>query len=367
MVLAGVAEGVVGVDCDGNTTFVNARAGELLGWESSALVGRDLHAVTHSRRPDGSPFPAEDCPVSQVLASGTSQRLLHGTFWRRDGHPLPVDWSVGAVTDHDGMHGAVVVFGDASQRQRTEKMKDDFVSVVSHELRTPLTSVTGALKLLEGGVGGPLEPRGAELVRLALRNGQRLARLVDDILDVERSASGGMTLARRRLSVAELVHAAAATVQGAAEARGVVVQVEPPPGDVWGDEHRLLQVLTNLLGNALRFSPDGSTVRLHGTRDGTGVTVRVSDQGIGIPADVVDRVFDRFWQAESGARRSTGGTGLGLAIAKNIVELHDGSITVDSTEGAGTTFSVWLPLRHQARRVPVERRGAPDTSKDEDG
>jgi PAS domain S-box-containing protein len=356
MVLEGVAEGVVGVDADGRVTFVNSVAAGMLGWPEHELLGVDLHATTHARHADGTPYPHEDCPVSEVLRTGRSQRHLFGSFWRQDGIAVPIDWSAGAVREDDEVVGAVVVFGDASHRLAMEQLKDDFTAVVSHELRTPLTSLKGALGLLENGAGGALPPGAGPLVDIALRNAKRLARLVDDILDVERSSKGGMPLSRRPLNVGELMRTASATVQGTAMTRGIDVAVESVDAVVWGDEHRLLQVLTNLLGNAMRFSPEGSCVSLHAERDDTAVRIGVTDQGVGIPAESLDRVFDRFWQMDGSTRRARGGTGLGLTIAKNIVEGHGGLISVDSQVGVGSTFTVCLPLRSQDRPVTVERR-----------
>ena len=357
MVLEGVAEGVVGVDREGRVTFVNAVASSMLGWPEHELLGTDLHATTHSRHADGSPYPDSECPVSEVLRTGRSQRHLFGSFWRQDGTLLPTDWSAGAVREDDEVVGAVVVFGDASRRLAMEQLKDDFTAVVSHELRTPLTSLKGALGLLSNGAGGPMAPAAQPLVDIALRNATRLSRLVDDILDVEKSAKGGMPLSRRPLNVADLMRTAAATVQGTALTRGIAVEWEPVDAVVWGDEHRLLQVLTNLLGNAMRFSAEGSRVRLDAGRDATAVRISVTDEGVGIPADSLARVFDRFWQVDGSPRRARGGTGLGLTIAKNIVEGHGGFISVDSEVGRGSTFTVCLPLRSQDRPVVVDRRG----------
>lgn len=358
MVLAGVAEGVVGVDRAGRVTFINAAGRALLGRHDDGWLGVDLHAVTHARALDGSVLPVETCPVTEVLATGVSRRMLHDTFWCHDGSPLPVDWSVGAVVDGEAVVGAVVVFGDASQRLQVERMKDEFTTVVSHELRTPLTSLKGALDLLGHGVGGQLQPEAQRLVEIGRRNANRLARLVDDILDVEKLARGGFPMTRRPLDIEELMHGAVATVQGMAAAKDIRLEVTPVEGIVWGDEHRLLQVLTNLLGNAMRFSPEGSRVRLHGERDASAVRIGVTDEGVGIPPESLERVFDRFWQVDASSRRASGGTGLGLAIAKNIVEAHGGFIRVESAVGEGSTFMVCLPLRSRDRPVTVDRRRA---------
>jgi len=356
MVLAGMAEGVVGVDGNGRVVSINPAASAMLEWQPKDLLGVDLHAVTHSRHSDGTPFPADLCPVSEVLRTGGTRHHLAGSFIRSDGTPFPADWSVGAVQDDNAVVGAVVVFDDASRRVQVDMMKEEFTAVVSHELRTPLTSLTGALELLASGVMGSVADEAKPLVDIALRNAQRLARLVNDILDLERSATGQMPLSRLPVHVGELMRAAAATVQGTAIATGIGLEIEPVVATVWGDEHRLIQVLTNLLGNALRFSRPGSSVRLHGDQDLEFVRVSVSDDGVGIPPESLDRVFDRFWQVDGSSRRQHGGSGLGLAIAKNIVEAHGGTLQVESEVGTGSTFTVALPLRSQKSPVRADRR-----------
>ena len=360
MVLAGVADGVVGVDAAGRVSFVNAAAEDLLGWTSRDILGADLHALTHARLPDGRVLAVDDCPVTDVLRAGTVHRGLRGTFWRHDGSPIPTDWSAGPVLDGDAVVGAVVVFGDASARLEVERLKDEFTSVVSHELRTPLTSLKAALELLAHGAAGPVPERVTGLLDIATRNAARLAHLVDDVLDVEKSARGSLVLHREPLEVEALMRSAAATVEGTAVAQGIDVVVEPATASIWGDAHRLVQVLTNLLGNAMRFSPAGSVVRLRGHGDDTAVHLEVVDEGVGIPADALDRVFDRFWQVDGSHRRAAGGTGLGLAIAKNIVEAHGGRITVDSEVGVGSTFTVHLPVRSRSVAVPDDRRRSPE-------
>lgn len=369
MVLDGVAEGVIGVDHVGVVTFVNGAAEQLLGWPQCALIGQDMHRAIHSRHADGRPYPRGDCPVSDTLSTGREHRLLREVFWRRNGTPLPVDWSAGAVVENGTVVGAVIVFEDATRRVEVDRIKDEFVSVVSHELRTPLTSLRGALDLLNAGLlGDDAGPDAQRLVTIAHTNAGRLARLVDDILDLERSTRGAMALSRDRIDVPWLVRAAVDTVQGTADANSVVVHQECGGGEVWGDDHRLVQVLTNLLGNAIRFSPPGGSVGIDCDSDDWGVRLSVTDEGVGIPDDVQDRVFERFWQVDASDTRSRSGTGLGLAIAKNIVESHGGYITLDSSLGVGTTFTVSLPQRRavtdgdddrafmQRLAVPADRR-----------
>ncbi len=347
MLLSSTAEGVIDVDEYGRIVFANTAAERITDWSARQLVGRDMHWTLHVRGTDGTPCARADCAVGQTLRSGRTQSSLHGTFWRRDGRPVPVDWSCGAVLEDERVVGAVVVFADATRRLEVERLKDDFVSTVSHELRTPLTSVLGALDLLASGLLSDVPPDAQRMIDIAHGNARRLGLLVDDILDVERSNRGRLDLNRQPVDLTGLMEAAAATVAGAAEAARVALIVEPfpvPDGHVWGDEHRLVQALTNLLGNAVRHSRAGGRVWLHGEADQEAVRLSVTDEGEGIADEVVDRVFDQFWQADASDRR-LGGTGLGLTIAKNIVEAHDGFVLADSLLGQGSTFTVALPLR----------------------
>lgn len=359
MVLEGVAEGIVGIDRDGVITFANGSAADLLGWPVHELVGKDLHGTLHTGHGGHESHPAMRCPVRDTLEKRRNHRLLRENFWRRDGAAVPVDWSTGAVGDEDEVLGAVVVFEDVTRRVEVERAKDEFVSVVSHELRTPLTALRGSLGLLLAGLlGEQAGPEARRLVEMAHSNALRLGRLVDDILDLDRSTRGDLPLVRRPVEVSQLMHSAVATVQGAAVAADVELAVSQGTavGTVWVDEYRLIQALTNLLGNAIRFAPPGSTVRLQGDGDDAGVRLSVIDEGPGIPEQAHARIFERFWQVDAGDSRARGGSGLGLAIAKNIVEAHGGCILLDSRVGEGSTFTVSVPRRADQLAVDVERR-----------
>ncbi len=312
--------------------------------------------MVHYKRPDGSAYPIEKCPVTDVLRTGKMRNNITETYFHRDGSPLTMDWSVGAVERADGTRGAAVVFADASERLEVEEMRDRFMSVVSHEMRTPLTSLLGALKLLEAGVGGVVAPEVSSLLDIATRNGTRLAHLIDDVLDEERARSGTLQLHRSKIMVNELLNEASQTVEGTALSSHVNLDITQSPCTVWGDRHRLTQVLTNLLGNAIRFSPPEGTVRMSSASLGDSVVISIADNGPGIEPDAIKRIFDAFWQVDATDMRSHAGSGLGLSIANHIVSLHGGRIEVESTVGEGTTFSVVLPVRARDMSVPFDLR-----------
>ena len=227
-----------------------------------------------------------------------------------------------------------------------ERLKNEFISTVSHELRTPLTSIRGSLGLVEAGVAGALPEQALDLVRIAKNNTERLIRLINDILDLEKMEAGKLELVLRDVDAASLVALSVEGIEGMAREAGVTLSVEAHGGGlVHADGDRLVQVLTNLVSNAIKFSPSGGRVRVRLDRPGPGrVRVSVTDSGDGIPEALRGKLFEKFSQLDGSDRRAKGGTGLGLAISKAIVEQHQGAIGVDSTVGAGSTFWFELPL-----------------------
>lgn len=248
-----------------------------------------------------------------------------------------------------------------TERSQLDTLKDEFISTVSHELRTPLTSIRGALGLLSSGVIGDVDAKALNLLRIALTNTDRLIRLINDILDIERMESGRSALQIRRISLRELCKQAIETMTPMADASSVLLELVPGinaqntanDGLFFdGDPDRILQVLTNLLSNAIKFSPTGSTVRVHTEANTDSILLRVSDEGRGVPSDKLDTIFDRFQQVEPSDARQKGGTGLGLSICRSIVQQHSGSIWAQRNIGPGTTFYVMLPRVTRAGDVP---------------
>ncbi len=242
-----------------------------------------------------------------------------------------------------------------SQRSKLDTLKDEFISTVSHELRTPLTSIRGSLGLLSSGIMGKLDPKAQNLLRIAVTNTDRLIRLINDILDLERMESGRAPLQIRRCSLRDLTQQAADTMSGMAHDATVRIELaealSAPNTESFffdGDADRILQVLTNLLSNAIKFSPSASTIRVHAEATADSILLKVSDEGRGIPADKLDSIFDRFQQVETSDQRQKGGTGLGLAICRTIIQQHSGSIWAQRNLGAGTTLHVMLPRTARA-------------------
>jgi signal transduction histidine kinase/CheY-like chemotaxis protein len=243
-----------------------------------------------------------------------------------------------------------------TERSQLDRLKDEFISTVSHELRTPLTSIRGALGLLSSGTIGELDPRALNLLRIATTNTDRLIRLINDILDLERMESGRAPLQVRRCSLHDLCQQAIETMTPMAEDHTVHLELLPFTAGGGsadslffdGDSDRILQVLTNLLSNAIKFSPPASTVRVHTDATSDSILVKVIDEGRGIPADKLDSIFDRFQQVEHADARQRGGTGLGLSISRSIVQQHGGSIWAQRNLVKGTTLLVMLPRTARA-------------------
>jgi signal transduction histidine kinase len=239
--------------------------------------------------------------------------------------------------------------------EQQERLKSEFISTVSHELRTPLTSIRGALGLLEGGVAGPLPPSVAEMVGIAHKNSERLIRLVNDILDLEKMDAGRLELHLKPAELAPLLLQAAQAHQGYADAYGVRVEavLEAPGAVARVDADRLAQVLANLLSNAIKFSPRGERVTLRLTRGNGTLRVQVEDRGPGIPEAFQSRIFQRFAQADSSDARQRGGSGLGLSIARSLVERLGGSLAFITGPGQGTIF--WFELPECSLEAPSHR------------
>jgi len=353
LILNSSADGIVRIDSGGIVIYANPSAHRLLHLVDDALTGQQFHTITHRTETDGRVHPWMGSAMWQTLHEGETLAALRDTFNRADGSSFPVSCTSAPIIEDSAVTGAVVVFADVSEQAEIERSKDEFVSLVSHELRTPLTSLKGSLGLLSGGVFGRLPDEAQEMLAVAVTNTDRLVRLVNDILDLQRVDAGRLQLSVQSHPLAQLVDDSIANVRGLFTEREVHLEnyVGLQEGlAVRCDGDRIVQVLTNLLGNAAKFSPAGSTVTvtsytetdLHQGLDF--VVIEVADNGRGIPPERLERIFERFEQVDSSDARHGSGSGLGLAIARVLVEMHDGRLTVTSEPGVGSVFSVSLPI-----------------------
>jgi PAS domain S-box-containing protein len=331
---------VLEMDANGAITEVNNAAELLFGYTAAELVGRDIRFLV---RPE---FHEEfEARWKRMIGSHSPEAGVIRNP-RRDGIDVICDWTFTPLVNPEGTVIAVLAQGrDVTAQREAERVKKEFTSTLSHELRTPLTSIIGSLQLINTGVVGEVDKDIAEMTTVAERNGQRLLDLINDLLDVEKIESGKLTLAPEVQDIEEVVREAMVLNKAFGERFGVRFELpEPLPGrHVLADRKRLLQVMTNLLSNAAKFSPEGGAVEIRMVENRRSVRVEVQDRGPGIPEAFRTRIFGRFAQAYSTASRQKGGTGLGLAICKRLVEMMRGRIGFEDRAGGGTTFWFELP------------------------
>jgi PAS domain S-box-containing protein len=345
LILNSAGEGIYGLNSQGKTTFVNPAAARMLGYRVEELIDQFMHAILNHSKPDGTPYLWEENPIYATLQDGAVQHITDDIFWRRDGSSFPVEYVSTPIREQGTIVGAVVIFKDITERQIVERMKDEFVSVVSHELRTPLTSIRSALGLLARGSLNTQPAKSQRMLEIAFDNTNRLVRLINDILDIERINSGKVTMEMQTCNAADLMSQAVDVMRAMAEKAEVGLSVTSVSAQLGADPDRIIQTLTNLLSNAIKFSPQGTTVFLTAElQDDRMVLFQVKDQGRGIPEDKLETIFDRFQQIDASNSRRQGGTGLGLAICRSIVQQHGGRIWAESTLEEGSTFYFTLPL-----------------------
>ena len=266
------------------------------------------------------------------------------TGLRKDSSTFPLDLSIGEIRLGETRLFTGVV-RDITERKKVEQMKNEFIAVVSHELRTPLTSIIGALEILKTGVVGDLGEEAMMIVNISFQSSQRLVRLINEILDIEKLESEKSDFVLEPFDLPAMVKVVIESNRGFGEKEGVSFAFRNYLEGVRvnGDRDKLMQVLTNLLSNAAKFSPPGSEVEISILRVEGKIRVAVKDRGIGIPEDFHARIFKKFSQVDSTDTRGKRGTGLGLAICKTIMEKHNGSIGFDSKTGRVSTFYFDLP------------------------
>jgi PAS domain S-box-containing protein len=345
LILNSATDGILGIGLDNRPTFLNPAGARMLGITLSDLEAKSIHETIHHSYADGTPWPEADCANTQAMRRGESFATVNDTFWRRDGTSFPVEYSSTSIFDEDGsQRGAVVMFRDVTERRAIEQLKSEFVSTVSHELRTPLTSIRGALGLLSSGLLGPIAEKGQRMLEIAVSNTDRLVRLINDILDLERMESGKVELVRGPVDANAVMVQALEGVQSMADQAGVRLVIVPATGALWGDSDRIIQTLTNLLGNAIKFSPPDTTVTLSGAAREADFVFSVADQGRGVPEQKLETIFERFSQVDASDSRDKGGSGLGLAICQSIVHAHGGRIWAEKNDPAGSRFQFTIPL-----------------------
>lgn len=343
---------IIATNVEGVITYFSPGAEKLLGYGAAELVNQQTPALFHvpaevmqraEQLTEQMKQPISGFQAFVVLAEqqGSESRQWH--YVRKDGQTVLVQLTVTPIINGDGnIEGYLGIAKDISERQRNEKLKNEFISTVSHELRTPLTSIYGSLRMVNSGVLAPLPPKIAKLLQVAEANSKRLTVLINDLLDMEKLLAGKMQLELKAQVLAPLIHEALQTINSYAEQYQVRMSVDLPdaPLSAKVDAARFIQVLHNLLSNAIKFSTEKTAVIVRLSQQGSTIKLEVIDQGAGIADAFKTRIFERFSQSDGASTRQQGGTGLGLAISKELTEQMGGEIGFDSTPGQGSTF--WL-------------------------
>jgi PAS domain S-box-containing protein len=338
--------GMLMVDDDGKIVMVNSDIEHQFGYRRKELIGQPVELLIPMRVRGKHLCYREDFitnPETRPMGIG---REFFGR--RKDGSEFPVEVGLNPIHTGEQVFLILAAVIDISERKRLERLKEDFVATVSHELRTPLTSIAGSLGLLAGQMTEAMPESQKKLVRIAHANSERLVRLINDILDMEKIESGRVAFEFSRINLRLAAEQAIEANRGFAEGFGVNVRLDDDASvdaEVNADPDRLAQLVTNLLSNAIKFSPRDAEVLVAVERAQIGNAFRVSvrDHGSGVPEGFKPHIFEKFAQAEGPESRKKGGTGLGLYIAQQIVERLSGQIGFEEALGGGTTFYVDLP------------------------
>ncbi|MBN1177665.1 MAG: GAF domain-containing protein [Anaerolineae bacterium] len=342
-ILEGVADGVMVADARGRVILFNAAAEQILDIPRQSVLGRSTREMLGLYGAEGRAWmeAINDWaanPADRAPGDFTAEQIQLGD--------RIVSIHVSPFIMGTEYLGTVSVFRDITVVVEADRAKSEFVSTVSHELRTPMTSIKGYADLLVMGAVGQLGEQQLHFINIIRNNADRLTTLVNDLLDISRIETGRVELSLKAVSIAEVVDLVVNTLKGRAEERDLALSADVPDGlpAVWGDNHRINQILTNLTGNAIQYTPSGGSVTISARVNADRLEVAVSDTGIGISKENIKKIFDRFFRVDDPLVQETTGTGLGLAITASLVHMHGGEIWVESELGQGSTFWFSLPL-----------------------
>jgi PAS domain S-box-containing protein len=331
---------VVGLDIGGNVNYVNPFFLKLTGYTNLEVLGENWfkNFLTSSNKPS-----------IQVVSSEVLAHKYHPYYQNsillKSGEERFIAWNNTILQDSEGtIIGTISIGEDITERKKIDEIKDEFIGIVSHELRTPLTAIQMSLGLIQTGIYDKKPEKSRRMIEIALLDTHRLVNLVNDILDLERMDSGRVVFEKTVCKAADLMQQAIERIQAIATQEQITLTFTPTDVEVWAAPDTIIQTLTNLLGNALKFSPAQSTIHLSAEIQTDFVLFQVCDRGRGIPADQLELIFGRFQQVDASDSREKGGTGLGLSICQSIIERHGGKIWAESSLGEGSTFFFTLPL-----------------------
>jgi PAS domain S-box-containing protein len=353
-VIENVVDGIITIDKKGTITTFNQAAKRIFGYQDSEVIGNNVKMLMpdpYHREHDGYLNNHMTTGVKKIIGIG---REVIGL--RKDGSEFPLELAVSEVRMDNSVH-FIGITRDITERKRIELMQKEFISTVSHELRTPLTSISGSLGLILGGVTGELSDKTRALITIANNNSERLIHLINDILDIEKISAGKMQFDYAVVNIVPLIKQSLDDNKGYGEKLNVSFVFDSESAKeltVKIDEKRILQVMSNLLSNAAKYSPLEEQVAIKVEQINESVRISVHDKGNGIPEEFKPQIFSKFSQADSSDTRQKGGTGLGLNITQAIVLQHKGKIDFISDKGQGTTFYVDLPLFNETAPTEIK-------------
>lgn len=338
--------GMLMADRTGRVVMVNTAAEDLFGYRRDELIGQSIEILVPERL--RAQHFADRRNYADKLGARPMAANQNLVARRKDGSEFPVEIGLNPIQTRRGVLILSVII-DITERKRLDRLKDAFVSTVSHELRTPLTSICGSLGLLMGTAATELPERTVRLLSLAKSNSERLVKLVNDILDIEKLEAGQVVFKFKLVELRPLIDQVVDGNRGYADAHLVRLRQDiQGDGQIWADPDRLSQVISNLISNAIKFSPPDGEVVIAVNQRGPGYRLSVRDQGAGIPPEFKPRIFQKFAQADGTNARKTGGTGLGLSIVREIVTRLGGEVGFTDAPGGGTIFYVDLPCVEQS-------------------
>jgi len=339
------------VDPAGRWLRVNRALCRMLDYTAAELLETNLQSTTYSDDRE-----ASEEALRETLSGRDSPCQIEKRYVRRDGVLVFASVSASLVRDTNGAPLYIISqIEDISERKEGERIKREFIATVSHELRTPLTSIRGALGLIDAGALGDLPEKAQGMIKIAYQNSERLARIINDILDIEKIDAGKLEVQLESVPLTAFLAQAAVVNQpyGAKHAVRFVIDAQLADACVIADPHRLMQVMANLLSNAVKFSPPGAEVSIRAIERRARVRIEVQDRGTGIPEAFRGRVFEKFAQADSSTSRRFAGTGLGLSITRELVKAMNGTIGFETITGEGTTFHFELPRAAEVLQLPL--------------
>ncbi|MCU0547407.1 MAG: PAS domain S-box protein [Oscillatoriaceae cyanobacterium Prado104] len=331
---------VVGLDTSGNVNYVNPFFVALTGYSNAEVLGKNWleNFLPRDRQ-------ASTETDSELVLHRSDRAYYRNTILTKSGEERFIAWNNTTLQDARGrIIGSISIGEDITQRKKIEQIKDEFIGIVSHELRTPLTAIQMSLGLLKTGIYDKKPEKSRRMIEIALLDTNRLVNLVNDILDLERLESGRVFLDKTVCKAADLMQQAVDGIQAIATQQQISLIITPTDAEVCVAADAIVQTLTNLVSNAIKFSPAGAEIHLSAETQTDCVKFQVRDRGRGIPADKLELIFGRFQQVDASDSREKGGTGLGLAICQSIIERHGGKIWAESVLGEGSKFCFTLPL-----------------------